>query len=259
MTIDIEQIQSALCKSFCTEVRVHSRKGGVLLVDTPFQFSDGDAYSIYLEPLATGGFRVSDTGHTMMHLSYENDISKFREGVRGRLFDQILAESDLKEDDGEFFLETSAEDLGKSVFRFGQALTKLHDLTFLNRARVESTFYEDLWESMTHVVSPDKVIRDYVYRDMPNAEDYPIDYRIEGKTEPLFVFGIPNRDKARLATIVLEHLLRADAQFKSLLIFANQAEMPRADLARLSNVGGEMVSSLDAQDDLKRKLLKMAA
>ena len=73
------------------------------------------------------------------------------------------------------------------------------------------------------------------------------------------MFGIPNRDKARLATIVLEHLLRANAQFKSLLIFANQEEMPRADLARLSNVGGEMVSSLDAQDDLKRKLLKMAA
>ena len=61
MTIDIEKIQNALCRSFCTEVRVHTRKGGVLLVDTPFQFSDGDAYSIYLEPLATGGFRVTDT------------------------------------------------------------------------------------------------------------------------------------------------------------------------------------------------------
>lgn len=259
MTTNVEKLQNALCKSFCADVRIVKRKGDVLLVDTPFHFPDGDAYSIYLEPLAAGGFRVTDSGHTMMHLSYENDISKFKEGARGRVYEQILAEMDLKEDDGEFYLESAADDLGKNVFRFGQALTKLHDLTFLNRARVESTFYEDLWESMTHIVSPDKVVRDYIYRDMPNAEDYPIDYRIEGKTEPLFVFGIPNRDKARLATIVLEHLLRADAEFKSLLIFANQVEMPRADLARLSNVGGEMVSSLDAQDDLKRKLLKMAA
>lgn len=42
-------------------------------------------------------------------------------------------------------------------------------------------------------------------------------------------------------------------------IFDIRNNTRRADLARLSNVGGEMVSSLDAQDDLKRKLFKMAA
>jgi len=35
--------------------------------------------------------------------------------------------------------------------------------------------------------------------------------------------------------------------------------MPRADLARLTDVGGETVSSLDAQEDLDRKLLKRVA
>jgi hypothetical protein len=256
---NVRQIQDALCKSFCTDIRVIERNGGTLLVDTPFHFPDGDAYSIYLEPLSTGGFRVTDAGITMMHLSYENDITKFREGVRGKVFEQILAEMELKEDDGEFFVESTADDLGRNILRFGQALTKFHDLTFLNRARVESTFYDDLWEAMTHVVSPDKIEKDFIFRQMPNADDYLIDYRVEGAVEPLFVFGIPNRDKARLATIVLEHLLRAQAQFRSLLIFAHQEEIPRGDLARLSNVGGEMVSSLDAQDDLGRKLRKMAA
>lgn len=42
-------------------------------------------------------------------------------------------------------------------------------------------------------------------------------------------------------------------------IFDIRNNTRRGDLARLSNVGGEMVSSLDAQDDLKRKLFKMAA
>jgi hypothetical protein len=94
---------------------------------------------------------------------------------------------------------------------------------------------------------------------MPNAEDYPIDYRIKAKTDPLFLFGIPNRDKARLATIVLERLLRAQAQFDSVLIFADQGAIPRSDLARLSNAGGEMIASLDAQDDLRRKVARRAA
>ena len=98
-----------------------------------------------------------------------------------------------------------------------------------------------------------------MYETMPNARDYPIDFRIEGKYAPLFVFGIPGRDKARLATIILEHLLREKAEFDSILIFADQGVIPRGDLARLSNVGGEMVASLDAQDDMQRKILKRLA
>jgi hypothetical protein len=91
---------------------------------------------------------------------------------------------------------------------------------------------------------------------MENAKDYPIDYAIEGKYNPLFIFGVPNKDKARLTTIVLERLLRVEANFDSLLIFADQTTIPRPDLARLSNTGGEMIASLDAVDDFSRKLLK---
>jgi hypothetical protein len=86
-----------------------------------------------------------------------------------------------------------------------------------------------------------------------------IDYRIEGKRGHLFLLGIASRDKARLATIILGHWLRYDVEFDSLLVFQDQQEVPRADLARLSNAGGEMVASLDAVDDLKRKLSKLAA
>lgn len=195
----------------------------------------------------------------MMHLSYENDLDKFREGTRGKIFEQILNEMDLKEESGAFYMDTLMESIGIALFRFSQAVTKIHDLTFLNRFRAESTFYEDLRESLLHIVPSEKVTENYVYEAMPNARDYPIDFRIQGKHAPLFVFGIPGRDKARLATIILEHLLREQAEFDCLLIFADQGTIPRGDLARLSNVGGEMVASLDAQDDFQRKLLKRVA
>ncbi|MDY0026587.1 MAG: hypothetical protein RBS33_11425, partial [Lentimicrobium sp.] len=68
--------------------------------------------------------------------------------------------------------------------------------------------------------------------------------------------GIPNRDKARLTTIILERLLRAMADFDSLLIFSDQGSIPKQDLARLSNAGGEMIASLDAEADFSRKLLR---
>ena len=91
---------------------------------------------------------------------------------------------------------------------------------------------------------------------MDNAKDYPIDFRIEGKNSPIYLFGIPNRDKARLTTITLERLLRVNADFDSLLIFSDQGSIPKQDLARLSNAGGEMIASLDAETDFSRKLLR---
>lgn len=259
MSLDVAQLQERLCAVMCADIRIVDRTNGWLLLTTPFAFPDGDPYLVYLREQPGGILRLTDGGHTLMHLSYENDIDKFREGTRGRLFEQILSEQDVTERDGEFFIDASPDTLGAAFFRFSQTLAKICDLTFLNRARVESTFYEDLSELLTRIISPEIVTRDYIYPNMPNADDYPIDYRVEGKVDPLFVFGIPNRDKARLATIVLERLLRANAQFESVLIFADQSSMPRKDLARLSNAGGEMIASLDAQDDLRRKITRRAA
>ena len=230
----------------------------MLQVETPFFFADGDPYQIYIREMPGGILRLTDMGHTLMHLSYENDIDKFREGTRGNLFHQIKSETFVEEDKGEFYIDTPYENLGYNLFRLGQALTKINDLTFLNRARAESTFYEDLQEQLKKIIPEEKIKKDYYYEEMENARDYPVDYKIEGKNAPLFVFGVPNRDKARLTTIILERLLRADAIFDSLLIFSDQSAMPRSDLARLSNAGGEMIASLDAEADFSRKLLRKA-
>lgn len=259
MHFNVQQIQQSLCNLMCSEIKVESKNDKLLRIETPFYFSDGDPYQIYIKEMPGGIMRLTDMGHTLLHLSYDNDADKFREGTRGILFNQILSENFINEDKGEFFTDTNFENLVNAIFRIGQTLTKITDLTFLNRARAESTFYEDLNESLFKIIASEKIQKDYLYSGMDNNADYPIDYFIEGKHSPLYVFGIPNKDKARLTTIVLEHLLRATTNFDSLLIFANQENIPRPDLARLSNTGGEMIASLDATDDFKRKLLRKVA
>jgi hypothetical protein len=259
MTIDVSQLQEHFCAMMCADVRLVNRGNGRLVIATPFFFPDGDPYLVYVEERPGGVLRLTDAGHTLMHLSYENDIDKFREGTRGRLFEQILSEQNVTEEAGAFFIDAPPHGLATAFFRLAQTLTQISDLTFLNRARIESTFYEDLFELLGRTVPPERITRDYIYSGIENAEDYPIDFRVEGREDPLFVFGIPNRDKARLATIVLERLLRARADFESVLIFADQSLLPRKDLARLSNAGGEMIASLDAQDDFRRKITRRAA
>ena len=229
------------------------------MLQTRFQFPDGDRFPIHLSEAPAGGFRLSDRGHTLMHISYEHDVDSFLEGTRGMLLERIVAESELQWDGGAFCLDTSPERLSEAIFRFGQALTRVYDLTLLSRSSVGSTFYDDLADLLSQLVDEDKFQPDY-RPNVPNAEAYPVDYRIEGKGGvPLFLYGVPNRDKARLTTFMLSHFHRHKLSFESILVFENQTEIPRVDLARLSDVGGDMVSSLESHEDFDRKILQRVA
>lgn len=254
--MDTTELEAVLCRSLCGQAQVRASEDGLWQVKTPFSFPDGDAYSLYVRQLPTGGLRVTDAGLTLMHLSYDNDLDKIREGTRGRLLQQILAESDLSEEDGEFFIDGPADQLGLNVFRFGQALTRVHDLTFLNRARSESTFYEDLRELLRDLVGQDRLREAYVVPEVPRASEYPVDFFVTGSQTPLYLFGVPSRDKARLATIVLQHLIASGQDFDSMIVFQNMADLPRPDVSRLTNAANDQVDSLDAADDLRRKLLR---
>ncbi len=260
MTIDSVSLERRLCESLCKQVRLRTRPDGTLMLQTDFQFPDGDAFLIYVTETGTGGFRLSDRGHTLMHLSYEHDVDSFLDGTRGRLVERIVGESGVVQDGGVFQVDASADELAGAVFRLGQALTRVYDLTFLARSHVRSTFYDDLRDLLSSLIDEDKVTPDFRLDGLANAEAYPVDYRIEGKGDiPLFLYGVPNRDKARLATITLSYFNRHGVRYESLLVFENQAEMPRLDLARLSDVGGEMISSLESRTELERKLLLRVA
>ena len=191
-----------------------------------------------------------------MHLSYEHDIDSFMDGTRGMLLERIMGESGLQWDGGALCFDTIPDRLPEAVFQFGQALTRVYDLTFLSRSNIGSTFYDDLADLLFRWVDETKIQRDYE-PEVPNAQAYPVDYRIEGKDNvPLFLYGVPNRDKARLTTIMLSYFHLHELRFESILVFENQPEIPRMDLARLSDVGGDMISSLESHEDFNRKLLQ---
>lgn len=259
MSIDPESLRRLLCERLCREVGVALRPDGSLMLETHFEFPDGDRYPIWLSEAPDGRLRLSDCGHTLMHLGYDHEVDSLLDGTRGMLLERLLGETGLARESGAFCLDTTPEDLSASLFRFGQALTRIYDLSFLSKSPASSTFYEDLTGVLREFVDESKVRRDYE-PEVPNAAAYPVDYRIEGKDgAPLFLYGIPNGDKARLTTIMLAWFHRHALDFESLLVFADQAAIPRMDLARLSDVGGEMITSLEAKDDLNRKLRRRVA
>ena len=260
MILDLERLEKLLCERLCTDVQIRTRPDGVIMLDTPFSFPDGDRYPIYMSDTPAGGIQLSDRGHTLMHISYEQDIDSFTHGARATLCDQIVLEGGIEENGGIFSVETSPDQLAETLFRFGQTLTKIFDLSFLSRERVSSSFYEDLSSMLLTILDEGRFETEYIPPEVPDGQSYPVDYYFSGReNRPVFLYGVPNRDKARLTTIMLSHFLISKLDFESIIVFENQQEIPRQDLARLTNVAGTAVASLEAETDLRRKVEQLSA
>ena len=89
MTLKMELLEERLCKALCGEVKLRRTPQGFLQIITPFTFSDGDVFQLYVDEGSAGSLRLNDYGHTFMHLSYDNDLDKFREGTRRKVFRSI--------------------------------------------------------------------------------------------------------------------------------------------------------------------------
>lgn len=257
MPLDATKLQHLLCAKLRNAIQVVRRPDGRLMLHTGFEFPDGDRFPIHVSETATHGVRLSDMGHTLMHISFDRDVDSFLLGTRRQLLESIASESGICFDGGIFYVECSLENVRDTIFRFGQTLTRVYNLSFLSQPRGESTFYGDLTSLLKSMISEDIIQINYVPKGLPIPEGFWVDFKIDGNHDlPLFVYGVPNRDKAHLTTIMLSLFHRHQIKFASLLIFRDQTEILPLDLARLSDVGGDMISSLDSVNDLRRKLLE---
>jgi len=252
--MNTQELSNLLCSQLCASAKVVEWKSGIWRIQTPFLFPDGDSYVLYIQQLPNGKFKLSDMGNSLMHMSYESDIQKLRDGTRARLLEQILAGSDVLEDDGEFYVETSLNEIGSSIFQIGQALTKVHDLSFLDRVRGENTFYDDLRALLHTCLKEDQLHENYIVPDIPRAKEYPVDYHISGGSLPVYLFGVPNKDKAQLTTIILQYLNGAQCCFTSMIVFQDMEKLSRPVVSRLTNAANDQIASLDAEQDLRRKI-----
>lgn len=127
--LDANELQDTLHERLGEAVRVIERPDGALMIRTPFRFPDGDGYPIHILEASTGGLCLSDRGHTLMRMSFEHEVDSLLVGARGKLLERIMGESGLRWDGGAVCLDTRLEQLPEAIFVFGQALTRVHDLT----------------------------------------------------------------------------------------------------------------------------------
>lgn len=251
------ELKQLLCQQWCAEADIAADEGG-LRVSLPMLEADGDVTTVWMQP-ELGGWLLRDHGTTLMRLSYDTDIDALLDGPRARLAERIVSEQGANLVDGELRAHVHEGELGTGMLRFGQAMTRLGDLSLWNKTRVASTFYDDLERELIRIVPIGRLHKGYVVPGVPSGNEYPVDFAIPDAARPLYIFGVPNNDKARLATIVLMYLQQQNCKFDSLIVPAEFDDILRGDRRRLMNAANDMVASIRDTDAIERKILQRLA
>ncbi len=224
-------------------------------VFTPFLFPDGDHLSIVLKPIGNEQV-LSDEGNTLMRLTYEIEYRDLLRGARQKIIENTIASFGVVNQEGELLIYIRDEAYGDALFNLVQSLIKISDVTYLQRERIKSTFFEDFRHVIEESVPQDRRQFDFHDPIRDPEGNYQVDCRINGMSMPLYVFAIPNDNRCRDVTITLHQYERWGINFQSLAVFEDQQLISRPVLARFSDVGGKQFSSLASNRDRIQKYLR---
>lgn len=185
-----------------------------------------------------------------MHLSYELRDREYEAGNRRKIIDEVLISYQIENRDGELVLTIPSGRYGDALFTFVQAITRITDMTFLDRATVKNTFSEDfkrLVSEKAREAGIQNITFGYTHPVNDPQGKYPVDARLNGVTsQQIFVFAVGNDDQCQTATIVLLQWEKWQETFQSIAVFRDQTEINKYYLARFSDVSGRQLSSLDS-------------
>lgn len=237
------EIENNLKEKVSSEISLLEEGLNRYRVFTPFCFDDGDHFSIVIKKIGPN-WLFTDEAHTLMHMSYEMDISTLKKGTRQKIISNTLENFGMSENDGELILQIEGENYGNTFYNYIQALTKITDITYLNKEQVRSTFYEDFKYFITETVEPNRITLDYTHPEYDKGKKYIVDCCINGMDKPIFLFAIPNDSKCKDVMISMYQFERWGIKYHSVSIFEDQETINRRVLAKFSDIGEKQFSSL---------------
>lgn len=246
-----------LKEQFDNQVAFSERRPGVMQLIAPLYHEDGDMIDIFLRPVeGSDTVRVFDYGMTLMRLSYSFDLDTPN---KERIFQRILSENGIQDENGNLFVETPVQSLYPAILQFAQTVAKISNMQLYKREVIQSLFYEMLEEFIMTRLSAYQP-RQKVY-PLPDRDDLEVDYEFElGQRPPIYLFGIRDNTKSRLATISCLEFQRAHLQFKSVAIHEEFGSLTRKDRDRITSaLDKQFISLEDFQSNGEQYLKREAA
>lgn len=243
MDFNFTDIENKLRDKISKEISLMEEGVNRFRILNPYEFDDGDHFSIFLKK-ENGYWKYTDEAHTIMHLSYDMDISALKKGNRQKIITGIISNFGLEEDQGSLSIKISNDDFGGAFYNFIHALIKITDLSYLSREFVRSTFYEDFKSIIKEIIPENRLTFNYTHPDYDKEGKYVVDCRINGMPKPIFLFAILNESKCKDVMITMYLFERWGIKYHSVSIFEDQEQINRRVLAQFSDIGEKQFSTL---------------
>lgn len=233
---------------FNGHVAFRERRPGVVQVLAPLFHEDGDMLDIFVdlpEPGAPGNgqrqVRVSDYGMTLMRLSYSYELDTPN---KERIFHRMLAENRIQEQDGRLYLETDLGGLYPAILQFAQGVAKVSSMQYFKREVIASLFYEQLAEFIEDRLGAYRPRSEVL--PIPEQDEYEVDYSFEAGPRPIYLFGVMDDSKARLAAISCKEFQLRRLPFRSIVVHQDfEGRLSKKDRARITSASDKQFISLD--------------
>lgn len=226
---------------FNNRIAFREKRPGVLQLVVPLYHEDGDMVDIFIqEKRDSGTIRVSDYGMTLMRLSYSFDLDTPN---KERIFCRILAENQVFEDNGTLFIDSKPESLYPTILQFAQTVAKVSNMRLYKREVVQSLFYEILEEIIDEKLRPYNP-KSHVF-PLPERDDLEVDYLFDIRPYPVYLFGVKDSAKVRLATISCLEYQRAKLKFKGFVVHEDFDGLNKKDRSRITSAIDKQFISLD--------------
>jgi hypothetical protein len=236
----MEDILTYIKSDFNGRVSIKEKRPGIYQLLLPIYHEDGDMVDVFIKQKENDKYTLCDFGLTLQRLSYTYDIdSENKESILQR----ILLENSLSEEEGNICLDTQPETIYTDIMHITQAYAKIGSMRYFKREVIENLFYEMLDDFITKDLQEFKPQKKVM--PIPNRDDLEADYSFSPNGHPVYLFGVKDAFKARLATISCLEYRMQKLNFRGWVVNEDFERLPRKDRSRLTNTIDKQFTSFD--------------
>jgi hypothetical protein len=230
-----------LSQEFGSFVATRQRRPDLVQILLPFHHEDGDLVDVFVEQTDEGRpVRLTDAGMTLMRLSYYCDTEA---PGRANVIERIARQAGVDSSEGVLTLDLATDDLYPSLMQFVQAVTRVSSVKVFRREVVRSLFYEQLRDFVHGELRDLSPSQNVV--PLPGRPELEVDYELVLPGQrPVYLFGVRDQAKARLAAVCCSEFLRSDLRFVSCIVHEEFDSLTKRDRDLVTNLADKQFTDL---------------
>lgn len=221
----------------------------------PAYYEDGDMIDVFIEPgSGDKNIKLLDCGTTLMKLSYTYEINT---PAKEKIFNQILVQSKINEQDGNLYIDSEPEQLFHSIMQFTGCQQKIINMKMWKRETIRSLFFQELEEFVDN-----EFIQYNPQKNISPLPDYPVveaDYQFECNGKTFYLFGVSNKDKAKNSAIALLEFQKANLNYIGIVVHESFEALTKKDQMYLTQNADKQFLNIEDFRTSGNKFIKRTA